>query len=278
METRHPLAVVTGASSGIGRAFAQRLASEGYDMIITNRHLPELESVAEPLRAMYGIKVTCYAGDLGDAEYRAYLSRKVKEAGPVTMLVNNAGFGIDKPIGRIPLDRILSMINTHNLAPVELIHAVLPDMVKNKKGIIINVSSLCAFFPGLSRTIYAATKSFLHQFSVGLNLELAPYGIYVQSLCPGLVKTNFIEALESESLEKKFEHMKFMEPEVVVNASLKAVKKHRALCIPGIQYHLSYIASRLLPLGFFRYLSSFRRKEAAKEAPVIRLECLKPAA
>ena len=278
MEPKHPLAVVTGASSGIGKSYAERLAARGYNLIITNRHLPDLEMVAVSLREKYGVEVTCIAGDLTDAPYRAFLAGKIVDAGPVSILVNNAGFGIDRPIGRIPVDRILSMINTHNLAPVELIHAVLPGMVEQKQGMIINVSSLCAFLPGLSRTTYAATKAFLHQFSVGLNLELAPYGIYVQSLCPGFVKTNFLRALESEELEKKFEHMNFMSPEEVVDASLKAVRLHRAICIPGFQYKISYVLSRILPLGFFRFISGFRRKEAAKEAPVIQMVSLKPAA
>jgi short-subunit dehydrogenase len=278
MEPKHPLAVITGASSGIGKAFAERLAGDGYDLLIASRTLWELEAVAEILRDKYGVHVTCIAGDLSDPVHRAQLGHKIREMERAEILINNAGFGIDKPFNRVALGNILSMVNTHDVAPVELVHAVLPGMVARQRGTIINVSSLCAFLPGLSRTTYAATKSFLHLFSLGLNLELAPHGIYVQSLCPGFVRTNFLVAQESESLEKKFEHMNFMEPEEVVAASLNSAKKGRALCIPGTSYYVSYLLSRILPLSLFRFISRFRRKEVARETVTVQLAYVKPAA
>jgi uncharacterized protein len=278
MEPKHPLAVITGASSGIGKAFAERLAREGYDLLITSKTLWELESVAAILTNSYRVNVTCVAGDLKDPLHRAQLGQKIRNMERTEILINNAGFGIDRPFHRVPLDNILSMINTHDLAPVELVHAVLPGMIARQRGTIINVSSLCAFLPGLSRTAYAATKAFLHLFSLGLNIELAPHGIYVQSLCPGFVITNFMRTRQNESLEKKFEHMNFMSPEEVVSDSLRSVKKGRALCIPGKSYWFSYLLSRILPLSVFRYISAFRRKEVKEEAVTIQLAFAKPAA
>jgi hypothetical protein len=184
------------------------------------------------------------------------------------VLVNNAGFGIDKPFHRMCPEEYMSMIGTHNLAMVELTHAVLPGMKSRRHGTIINVSSLASFLPGLCRTTYLATKTFMHQFSLGMSLELAPFGIYVQSLCPGFVRTNFQRAMMNEALEKRFEYMNFMTPEEVVKGSMRSLKKGRTLCIPGNNYHFFYLLSRILPLALFRHISRFNREVPAQQESV----------
>jgi short-subunit dehydrogenase len=160
------------------------------------------------------------------------------------------------------------MIGTHNLAMVELTSAALPGMKARGRGTIINVSSLASFLPGLFRTTYLATKAFMHQFSLGMSLELAHYGIRVQSLCPGFVKTNFQKAMMAGSLEKKYEHMNFMEPEEVVSSSLKSLENVKVLCIPGRNYYFYYLLSRILPLSLFRKISRFRNEEQMRTEPV----------
>jgi short-subunit dehydrogenase len=268
MKPNHPLAVITGASSGIGKVFAAEYASRGYDLLITGRDKTRLEQVAASIRSAAGVRVETITGDLGTAVHREDLADRLRHTGRTEVLVNNAGFGIDKPFHRMGSSEILSMIGTHNLAMVELTHAALPGMKARGRGTIINVSSLAAFLPGLCRTTYLATKAFMHQFSLGMSLELAPYGIMVQSLCPGFVKTNFQKAMMAGSLEKKYENMNFMTPEEVVCSSLKSLEKGKTLCIPGRNYYFYYLLSKILPLGLFRHISRFRKEEQVRTEPV----------
>jgi hypothetical protein len=260
MKPNHPLAVITGASSGIGAVFARAFAARGYDLLITGRNRERLEGVASGIRSGYNVRVETMTGDLGTARHREELTQWIRLSGRADVLVNNAGFGLDKPFHKQSPAEFMSMIGTHNLAMVELTHAVLPGMKARRRGTIINVSSLASFLPGLCRTTYLATKAFIHQFSLGMSMELAPYGIYVQSLCPGFVKTNFQKAMFNETLEKKYEKMNFMLPEEVVAVSMKAMDKKRTISIPGANYHFFYLLSRILPLALFRKISRFNRE------------------
>jgi short-subunit dehydrogenase len=268
MKPNHPLAVITGASSGIGKVFAEEYAARGYDLLIAGRDKTRLENVASSIRVATGVRVETITGDLGTAGHREELSQRIRLSGRADVLVNNAGFGLDKPFHRMGSAEILSMIGTHNLAMVELTSAALPGMKARGRGTIINVSSLASFLPGLCRTTYLATKAFMHQFSLGMSLELAHYGIRVQSLCPGFVKTNFQKAMMAGSLEKKYEHMNFMEPEEVVSSSLKSLENGKVLCIPGRNYYFYYLLSRILPLSLFRKISRFRNEEQMRTEPV----------
>ena len=162
MENNRPTAFITGATSGIGKEFACRFAENGFNLIITGRRKLELEHVAKAISTDYRIKVTFIIGDLANQRYRQKLCNRIKEAGDIDALVNNAGFGIDQSFYTIGIDEIRSMILTHTLATVELIHAVLPGMIERRRGTIINVSSLGAFMPGLTRSMYLGTKSFVH--------------------------------------------------------------------------------------------------------------------
>jgi short-subunit dehydrogenase len=272
METNQPVAVITGASSGIGKAFAERFAAMGYNLMITGRREILVEKVASEITEKFGVWVKTCCGDLSDPRCREDLVDRIRRAGQVEVLVNNAGFGIEKPFHSMDLGELHSMISTHDLAPVELIHALLPGMIRRRNGVIINVSSLAALLPGLSEISYLATKSFLHQLSLGLHIELAPYGIHVQSLCPGLVKSDFHRSLENASLRCKFETIGMMRPEKVVEWSLYGVAKKTMVCIPGWNNRLFYVIARMMPMGAFRVLSRFKgARPEAVDPKVIRM-------
>lgn len=250
MRTNHHTVVITGATSGIGKAFALEYARKGFDLILTGRRRDELQHVADTLSRHYPIKAGIFAGDLSDPSNRNALSSMIENTGIIDVLINNAGFGIDRPFYGNSLDDIRSMINTHVLATTELTHAVLPGMMRRRKGTIINVSSLVVFTPALTRCLYFSTKSFVHCFTEALSMEMHPYGIKVQSLCPGLTRTDFHRDMKEEEKKKKFKLLDFACPEKVVSHSLKTLESGSVTCIPGLMNKLLYMLARLLPLRF----------------------------
>jgi short-subunit dehydrogenase len=261
METHQHTAVITGATSGIGKAFAAEFAKKGLDLIITGRRKEELLKVADTLSQDYGIRAETFAGDLSDSKNRLALCLMIQQAGNIDVLINNAGFGIDCPFYRNSLNDIRSMIDTHITATAELTNSVLPGMIYRRQGTIINVSSLGAFTPGLTRSMYLSTKSFVHYFSESLFLEVRSFGIKVQSLCPGLTFSDFHRNLQNEELKKKFRLLKFMTPEEVVFQSLKALEKGWVLCIPGTVNKLFFIIAKCLPSRILMWISGFGNKQ-----------------
>jgi len=261
MKKMKSYAVITGATSGIGKTFAERLAEKGYNLIISGRREEKLKETANRLVNRYGVEVKIILGDLSDAGFRVVFAEMLRKNQDIEVLVNNAGFGIDKPFYKISIDEVHAMINTHVQSTVDFTHAVLPGMIGKRSGVIINVSSLGAFIPGLTRTLYLSTKSFIHSFSVALSMEMAPYGIKIQSLCPGMTKTDFHRAGIEGQLEKKLKGIHFMKPETVVNTSLRMLEKDRSFCIPGLTNHLFYMLAMILPKSVLRVLSSFRMEK-----------------
>ena len=274
METQQHTAIITGATSGIGKAFAHRFAENGFDLIITGRRPEELKNVAKTLSSTYNINVSTFIGDLTDPQIRLNLCNLIKKVGNIDVLINNAGFGIDRPFYGTCITDISSMISTHIVATTEITHAVLPEMIRQRKGIIINVSSLGAFIPGLTRSMYLATKSFVHYFTESLSMEVRQFGITVQSLCPGMTRSDFHRNHTNAELEKKFELIKFMTPEEVVDQSLKALNKRCVLCIPGTLNKLFFVIAKSLPLWVLHRISGFRNEacmehSSASALPVI---------
>jgi short-subunit dehydrogenase len=255
MKTTHQTAFITGASSGIGRAFACRFAQMGYDLVITGRRKPELDDIAEILRLAYQIRVEVITGDLGSRMHRRLLCRKIAACRNLKVLINNAGFGMQQEFFQAGSDTVRLMVETHVAATVELTRAALPGMIERHAGTIINVSSLGAFIPGFTKSLYLGTKSFIHYFTEALGTEVAPFGIKVQSLCPGMTTTDFHRHLESTPEKKRFRLLPFMEPEKVVSTSLRALSHGIITCIPGIFNRMLFILSRIIPTPCLAQLS-----------------------
>lgn len=228
-------AIITGATSGLGASFARKLASLGYDLVLTGRRKEILEISAEELSRQYGIEVQVILAELADPKDLKAVVDAVKGRDDIEFLINNAGFGINTLFGESPIENETDMVKVHVLAPLELIHAVVPGMIKRGRGSIINVSSLAAFMPLLRNASYAGTKSFLNLFSESIHMELADKGIRVQSLCPGFTRTQFHERLEMEPGEWEIlQRFYWMEPEAVVEYALKCLGKKQVICIPGL--------------------------------------------
>jgi short-subunit dehydrogenase len=240
-------ALITGASSGIGKAFAQKLASLGYDLILVARRKEKLDAIARDLEAKHPVTVEVLPGDLAKGGDISQIEQRIEALDALTMLVNNAGFGTTGHLSNVDVTKLMAMIAVHVSAPTRLARAVLPRMIARNRGAIINVASPAAFvlFPG--NTTYSATKHYLITFSEGLNLELEGTGIKVQALCPGFTRSEFHDTEEfRESKSKSIPNWLWMSAEEVVKRSLDALDRKQVVLIPGFINHLMYVRMRRL--------------------------------
>jgi len=228
-------ACITGATSGIGAAFAKKLAEQGFDLIITGRRKEIIEAFANNLSNEYKVTVKVIIAELSDDERLDLLSKTVKETENLEILVNNAGFNNKSYFHEEDISLYEKMIKVHNLALIRLCHCALPNMISKGKGTIINVSSIAALVPVPVNSVYSASKSFVKIFSESIHLELKGTGVNVQALCPGMTITDFHERIgfDRNTYYKNKGLMKAMTPEDVVEISLQYIKKDKAICIPG---------------------------------------------
>jgi short-subunit dehydrogenase len=236
---------VTGASAGIGRAFAERLARDGWDVTIVARRRDRLRSLARKLHADHGARVGIRVADLTDPSGLASVEARITRDRNLELLVNNAGMGDFGPFherGRSAHD---AEIRLNVLAAVRLTHAALPGMVRRGIGSVINVSSLAAFQPCPFIATYGATKAFLNSFTEALREELRGTGVQVQALCPGGTQTELFEraGVDVSGLPA----FVWMEPEAVVADSLAALERGGGICVPGIGNRALSSLTGLLP-------------------------------
>lgn len=226
-------AVITGATSGIGAAFAEILAAEGYNLLICGRREAKITSFASELILRHSVEVRVLLAELSMESEVDRLVAEIQELQEVSMLINNAGFGMAGYFSENPV-RHHEMLAVHVVAPIRLIEAVLPSMKRNRRGSIINVSSVASYFPTPKGSTYSATKQYLNTFSESLHMELKPHGIRVQALCPGMTRTDFhMRNHEGKEIEKK-NVLGWMNPETVAKRSLRHVSSERVIYIPGV--------------------------------------------
>ncbi len=225
-------AAITGASSGIGAAFARKLAGLGYDLVLVARREDRLAALAEELERAYGIRAEIVAADLVREDDVERVAARLAALPDLELLVNNAGAGGEGRFCEADIGPQLDMIRLHVLASVRLAHAALPGMVERGRGGIINVASLMGFMALPGNVQYCATKGYLITFSRALALELAGTGVRVQALCPGLTHTEFHDDLRKFD-KTKFPAILWMRAEAVVDASLQGLARGETVCIPG---------------------------------------------
>jgi uncharacterized protein len=233
-----PTALVTGATSGIGRAFAQRLAADDWQVVLVARDAERLMQVAADLGA------DVLVADLSTPQGRRLVQDRLQdESDPVELLVNNAGYGLgDSYLQADPaVEEAMFEVNAH--AALSLTRTAAVTMANRGSGSIINVSSVAAWVP---RGPYAATKAFVLALSKSVALEVAPYGVRVQALCPGLTHTEF-HARSGSDAPTRTPGLLWLSPERVVDESLKALEKGRTVCVPGRRWRVMMLGNRLMP-------------------------------
>jgi short-subunit dehydrogenase len=244
-------ALVTGASSGIGRAFAVALAERGSDLVVVARRRPELDTLAAELIGAHGRSVEVIAADLSDPAQRASVEARVADRSrPVDLLVNAAGFGTQGFFADLPLDREEREVLLNVLALVRLTRAALPGMIERKRGGVINVSSLAGDQAIPMWATYSATKAYVTTFSRAVDSELKGTGVRVHVLRPGFTHTEFHE--QSGFSRELIPGPAWMRAEDVAKAALSALSRHRGESIPGLHNRVVALASRLSPWALTR--------------------------
>ncbi len=242
---RGATAVVTGASSGLGAAFAEHLAAIGCDLVLVARSAGVLDEQAERLSGHYGVSARPAPTDLGDHESRRALVEQLAGS-RVDLLVNNAGVGSYGRFAELDPDREVAQVELNCVAVVQLARAVLPAMLERGQGGIVNVASTSAFQPTPTMTTYGATKAFVLAFSVALAEETRGSGVRVLAFCPGPVQTGFGGATGDSHFASAF-FAKAPHPEQIVPHALEALDRGRSVAVPGLANRFGAVGANLAP-------------------------------
>jgi|WetSurMetagenome_2_1015567.scaffolds.fasta_scaffold457611_1 uncharacterized protein len=253
-------AVITGSTSGMGAAFASRLAADGYDLILTGRRQNKIQSFADELTKRHNIQAKIILAELSDDIDIQKVINTIKAADNIEFLINNAGYSTGmQDFEDTNLNECEKMMKVLTVAPLRLVSAVVPQMVKRNKGMIINVSSIGGLFPARGSAAYCASKAFIKFFSEALYIELKDKGIKVQVLCPGFVDTDFFRNLKKEREAASRSGFKKQSPEEVVDISLKYLERNRSICLPGLSYKaLNAVFSCLPRPVYYRFMARAR--------------------
>lgn len=247
-------ALITGCTSGIGKAFVHLLAKEGYDLILVSRNAEKLEELAKSLTYDYGIKTHSIACDLKKAGAAAQVYQRTKNLKlQVQLLINNAGFNEFGPFLETDPAKELDMMHLHMIFTTQMMKLFLPPMVAHRSGRILNVGSTGSYIACPYDAVYAATKAYILSLSKGIRAELKGTGVSVTVLCPGSTKTGFAgkAGMEDTLLFKRF----VMNPERVARIGYRALMKRKESVIAGLYNKLLVFSSYLLPNAFVNFLS-----------------------
>jgi uncharacterized protein len=257
VDTSRPLAVVTGATAGIGKEFCDQLAARGYDLLVVARDANRLEALGRELEARHGVATDVFPADLTLDDDVTRLVGLVAGSLRIELLINNAGFGTRGNLADASPKQQEAMLRLHTMAPMRLSQAVLPVLLQNGKGGIVNVSSVASFLYSAGNVNYCATKAYLTNFSEGLAAELKGTGIRVQALCPGFTRSEFHQRMEVDV--GGLPSWMWLSARQVVRASLRSLDRGGpVVCIPGLRYRLVVAVLRHVPRGLIGGLSRLR--------------------
>lgn len=254
------LALITGATSGIGYEYSLFLAKKGWDLIITGRREDKLYNNAQFIKKSYGVEVEALVVDFNtEYSYRDFLNNTVKKR-DIGFLINNVGFSNHNNFFESDFDKNHKMIEAHITRLSEITHYAVQSMKSNGSGYIVNVSSLAGFLPSLSDPFYSGSKSFINTYSESIALILKCHNIVVQSLCPGFTKTDFHKDMNlKESAFKNRGLKRWMEPADVVTYSYNSLKLGKVIVIPGLTNRLVYRIVKFLPKKIYYNMASKKR-------------------
>ncbi|WP_433361691.1 SDR family NAD(P)-dependent oxidoreductase [Streptosporangium sp. CA-115845] len=243
-----PTALITGATAGIGAAFARRLAADGFSLVLVARDEKRLISVAEELRLRYGVSSEVLAADLVTDEGLDAVERRLREG--VDLLVNNAGFGHQGHFLDVPVEEEVRMLKLHCEAVLRLTLAALPGMRERDRGAVINVASVAAFLPGGS---YSASKAWVVSFSESMAVELTGSRVRVMALCPGFVHTEFHERASID--KSSIPGFLWLSADNVAREAMRDLARGVLVSVPDLRYKAIVGVSRLLPANVIALVS-----------------------
>jgi short-subunit dehydrogenase len=239
-------ALVTGATSGIGAAFARRLAAEGYHLVIAARDADRLAVTAESLAAKHGVLVETLQADLAEPEGQEVVAARAADPDrPIDVLINNAGRSLNKPFLLSTPSAEIGLLNLNVHAVMRLTHAVLPTMVARRSGTIINVSSVAGFGAAMPGSTYPASKAWVTNFTESVALSVAPFGVRVMALCPGYVRTEF-HARAGINMSKTPNFL-WLDADRLVAHALRDARRGKLVSVPNWKYKVVVFGLRHLP-------------------------------
>lgn len=246
-------ALITGASSGLGKEFAEQLAARGTGLVLVARRADLLERLAAELRGR-GVAVEVLAADLADDKDLGRVEDRLADrARPVDLLVNNAGFDSTGRFVEVSPEVQLNQIAVNTIAPVRLARAILPALIDEGHGGILMISSLVSALPMPGSALYGGTKALLTAFSESLHMEAEPHGVHVTSVGAGLIRTEFhqVAGINTEGLPKAA----WMRPADVVKAALAAVADGKVTVIPGGMNRIQAVYAKFAPRAMLRAMT-----------------------
>ena len=238
-------ALVTGASSGIGKAFASTLAAGGTDLVLVARNRDRLEALAAELRAKHGRKVDVLPADLENRGELAKVEARLRDKDDIDLLVNNAGYGHTGRFADLELEKSQGQIDCNVVALTRLAHAALQSMRRARRGGIINIASGAAFLPSPTLAVYAATKAFVVSFTQALREEVKGDGIKVTVICPGFTRTEFQDRAHYDA--SALPGFVWQTPEQVVSEGLAALGAGKVVVSTGIHNKITAGFINLIP-------------------------------
>jgi short-subunit dehydrogenase len=241
--------VITGASSGLGAAFAQYYAQEGYSIAIQGRRKEKLEVISDTLTRKHPrCSIEIIIAELSEDYIRREFYAQIEKLPNLKALINNAGFNIDGRFHTNDIELYKTLTSTHMDATVELTHAALPALIENK-GTLINVSSISAFIPTPLSPLYGATKVFIKAFTDSIAANYADEGLKAITLCPGFIRTDFHSKLgiNTDEFYKRKGLYKAYTPKQVVEKAIHDLNRGKTLSIKGANYRAIYIIAKLMP-------------------------------
>ncbi len=246
-------ALVTGATAGLGAAFARRLAAEGRDLVLVARTLDRLESTAAELRDRYAVQVEVLPADLSTADGCAAVAARVADPDrPVDTLVNNAGIGLYRAFGKASLDDERRLLDLNVGSVLALTHAAVGPMTARGRGEIINVSSVAGFVPRGASATYAAGKAWVTSFSEGISLLLAGTGVRITAVCPGFTRTEFHARAKADMSATP--SWLWLDADRVVAEGLADARSGVVISVPSKRYKALLLLVRVLPRAVVRWV------------------------
>ena len=242
------VALVTGASSGIGADMARELAIRGHDLALVARREDRMQDLSEELSERHGVRAETFGCDVAEPEQRERLVGEVADRGlTVEILINNAGFGSGGAFHSLDGDGETGMVRTNVEAVVALTSAYLPAMVERRRGALLNLASLIAFQPVPFQATYGATKAFVLSFSEAVHEEVRGTGVTITALCPGPVRTEFGESGGFGGADDNIPSFMWLESETVARAGIEGLEKGDRVVVPGAVNRLGAISGRYMP-------------------------------